>query len=30
MEKGDFEENILYIKGIDPVNVIGAEKWEGD
>ncbi|RLF62994.1 MAG: DNA topoisomerase VI subunit B, partial [Thermoplasmata archaeon] len=30
MEKGDFEENILYVRGIDPVNVIGAEKWEGD
>jgi len=29
MEKGDFDENSLYIRGIDPVNVIGAEKWEG-
>jgi len=29
MEKGDFDENTLYVRGIDPVNVIGAEKWEG-
>ncbi|MEA2053684.1 MAG: DNA topoisomerase VI subunit B [Candidatus Thermoplasmatota archaeon] len=29
MEKGDFDENSLYVKGINPVNVIGAEKWEG-
>ncbi len=27
--KGDFDENSLYVRGIDPVNVIGAEKWEG-
>jgi len=28
--KGMFtDENNLYVKGIDPVNVIGVEKWEG-
>lgn len=26
----DFEENNLYISGINPVNVVGAEKWEGE
>lgn len=30
MEEGDFDENNLYVKGIDPVNVIGVEKWEGN
>jgi hypothetical protein len=29
MAEGDFDENSLYVKGIDPVNVIGVEKWEG-
>lgn len=26
----DFDENNLYVLGIDPVNVVGAEKWEGE
>lgn len=30
LEEGDFDENSLYVKGIDPVNVIGADKWEGN
>ena len=30
IDKGDFDENDIYIEGLDPVNVIGAEKWEGD
>jgi len=25
-----FDENSLYVLGIDPVNVVGAEKWEGE
>jgi DNA topoisomerase-6 subunit B len=30
LDKGDFDENDIYVKGIDPIHVIGAEKWEGD
>lgn len=30
IDKGDFDENDLYIQGINPIHVIGAEKWEGD
>ena len=30
IDKGDFDENDLYVKGINPLHVIGAEKWEGD
>jgi len=30
IDKGDFDDNDLYIQGINPVHVIGAEKWEGD
>jgi len=30
LEKGDFDENDLYIKNINPSFVIGADKWEGD
>jgi len=30
LEKGDFDENDLYIKNINPGYVIGADKWEGD
>lgn len=30
LEKGDFDENDLYIKNINPSYVIGADKWEGD
>ncbi len=26
----DFDENNLYALGIDPVNIVGAEKWEGE
>lgn len=26
----DFEENNLYVSGINPVYVVGAEKWEGE
>lgn len=26
----DFDENGLYVLGIDPVNIVGAEKWEGE
>ena len=26
----DFDENNLYVLGIDPVNIVGAEKWEGE
>ena len=29
-EKGDFDENNLYVSGINPLYVIGAEKWEGE
>ena len=30
LEKGDFDENDLYVENINPVYVIGADKWEGD
>ena len=30
LEKGDFDENDLYIENINPSYVIGANKWEGD
>ncbi len=30
LNKGDFDENDLYISGINPEYVIGADKWEGD
>jgi hypothetical protein len=30
LEKGDFDENDLYIDNINPAYVIGADKWEGD
>ncbi len=26
----EFDENNLYVLGIDPINVVGAEKWEGE
>ena len=26
----DFDENNLYVRGIDHVNIVGAEKWEGE
>jgi hypothetical protein len=30
LEKGDFDENDLYIEDINPTFVIGADKWEGE
>jgi DNA topoisomerase-6 subunit B len=30
LEKGDFDENDLYVENINPAYVIGADKWEGD
>ena len=30
LEGDEFDENSLYVGKIDPVNVIGAEKWEGE
>jgi DNA topoisomerase-6 subunit B len=30
LEKGDFDENDLYVEDINPTFVIGADKWEGD
>jgi len=30
LEKGDLDENDLYIENINPSFVIGADKWEGD
>ena len=30
LEKGDFDENDLYIENINPAFVIGADKWEGE
>lgn len=30
LEKGDFDENDLYIENLNPAYVIGADKWEGD
>jgi DNA topoisomerase-6 subunit B len=29
LEKGDYDENDLYIENINPTFVIGADKWEG-
>ena len=29
LEKGDFDENDLYVEQINPSYVIGADKWEG-
>jgi DNA topoisomerase-6 subunit B len=30
LNKGDFDENDLYIEHINPAYVIGADKWEGE
>ena len=30
LDKGDFDENDLYVENINPSYVIGADKWEGD
>ncbi|KAA0008825.1 MAG: DNA topoisomerase VI subunit B [Thermoplasmata archaeon] len=30
LDKGDFDENDLYVEGINPEYVIGANKWEGE
>jgi DNA topoisomerase-6 subunit B len=30
LNKGDFDENDLYIQNINPTYVIGADKWEGE
>lgn len=30
LNKGDFDENDLYVENINPTYVIGADKWEGD
>ena len=30
LQKGDFDENDLYVSNINPANVIGADKWEGE
>ncbi|MBN2603021.1 MAG: DNA topoisomerase VI subunit B [Candidatus Thermoplasmatota archaeon] len=30
LDKGDFDENDLYVEQINPAYVIGADKWEGD
>ncbi|MBN1280650.1 MAG: DNA topoisomerase VI subunit B [Candidatus Thermoplasmatota archaeon] len=30
INKGDFDENDLYVQNINPSFVIGADKWEGD
>jgi len=30
LEKGDFDENDLYVENINPAFVIGADKWEGN
>jgi len=30
LQKGDFDENDLYVEQINPGFVIGADKWEGD
>lgn len=30
LNKGDFDENDLYVEDINPAYVIGADKWEGD
>ncbi len=30
LNKGDFDENDLFVENINPTYVIGADKWEGD
>jgi DNA topoisomerase-6 subunit B len=30
LQKGDFDENDLYVANVNPANVIGADKWEGE
>ena len=30
LEKGDLEENDLFVENINPAYVIGADKWEGE
>jgi len=30
LQKGDFDENDLYVSQINPSYVIGADKWEGE
>ena len=30
LDKGDFDENDLFVEQINPTYVIGADKWEGD
>ena len=30
LNKGDFDENDLYVENINPAYVIGADKWEGE
>jgi DNA topoisomerase-6 subunit B len=30
LNKGDFDENDLYVQHINPTYVIGADKWEGE
>ncbi len=30
LQKGDLEENDLFVENINPANVIGADKWEGE
>jgi len=30
LQKGDFDENDLYVSQINPAYVIGADKWEGE
>ncbi len=30
LNKGDFDENDLYVQNINPSYVIGADKWEGE
>jgi len=30
LKEGDFDENELYVEGIKPEYVIGANKWEGE
>lgn len=29
LEKGDYDENELYVEGINDVNVVGADQWRG-
>jgi hypothetical protein len=30
LNKGDFDENDLYVQNINPAYVIGADQWEGE